>query len=29
VTITIYPSDRNTFSMDTGALAERPQPKES
>jgi GntR family transcriptional regulator len=24
VTITIYPSDRNTFSMDTGALAERP-----
>jgi GntR family transcriptional regulator len=24
VTITIYPSDRNTFSMETGALAERP-----
>jgi GntR family transcriptional regulator len=24
VTITIYPSDRNTFSMETGTLAERP-----
>ena len=29
VTITIYPSDRNTFSMETGALAERPHPGES
>ena len=29
VTITIYPSDRNTFSMDTGALAPRPHPKGS
>jgi len=29
VTITIYPSDRNTFSMDTGELAERPPPGES
>jgi GntR family transcriptional regulator len=29
VTITIYPSDRNTFSMETGALAEHPHPKGS
>jgi GntR family transcriptional regulator len=29
VTITIYPSDRNIFSMNTGALAERPHPKGS
>jgi GntR family transcriptional regulator len=27
VTITIFPSDRNTFSMETGALAERPPPE--
>ena len=26
-TITIYPSDRNTFSMKTGALAERERPE--
>ncbi len=29
VTITIYPSDRNTFSMETGALAERPSSEEN
>jgi GntR family transcriptional regulator len=29
VTITIYPSDRNTFSMETGALAEPPRETES
>ena len=29
VTITIYPSDRNTFSMDTGALTQHPHPKGS
>lgn len=27
VTVTIYPSDRNTFWMETGALAERPRPQ--
>ena len=29
VTITIYPSDRNTFSMETGTLADRPSPQEN
>ena len=29
VTITIYPSDRNTFSMETGALAECPDQAET